>query len=139
MGITIDTSTEFGGRVSRRLQEDRVVWLTTVDPQGTPQPAPVWFLWTGTDLLIASQPERPKLRNVTANPRAAVNLNATRGGGDVVVLVGDAAVDRFTPEELAEYDAKYGDDMAGLGMTPEQFHADYSVPVRLTPTRLRGL
>lgn len=138
MAVTIDTTTEFGQRVARRLEEESVVWLTTVDSHDTPQPAPLWFLWTGTEVLLASQPSRPKLRNLAANPRAAINFNSTEGGGDIVVLVGDAVVGEFSPEERAAYDAKYGEDMHGLGMTPEDFHASYSVPIRLTPTRLRG-
>lgn len=138
MAVTIDTSTEFGRRVTRRLEEESVVWLTTVDPRGTPQPTPLWFLWTGTEVLLSSQPGRPKLRNLGANPRVAINLNSTEGGGDVVVLVGDAVVGELSPDERAAYDAKYGEGMRGLGMTPEDFHASYSVPIRFTPTRLRG-
>jgi hypothetical protein len=40
----IDTSTKFGQRVAQRLEEERVIWLTTVDGQGIPQPRPVWLL-----------------------------------------------------------------------------------------------
>ena len=40
-----DPGTEFGARVARRLHEDAIAWLTLTDQAGTPQPAPVWFLW----------------------------------------------------------------------------------------------
>ena len=43
-----DPSTEFGARVARRLDEEVVAWLTVVDGAGTPQPAPIWFLWDGS-------------------------------------------------------------------------------------------
>ena len=55
--MKIDTTTEFGQRVMRRLQEEVVVWLTTVDASDTPQPRPVWFLWEGETFLIYSQPD----------------------------------------------------------------------------------
>jgi len=42
----LDTSTEFGQRAERRLRDEKLAWLTTVDAKGTPQPIPVWFLWT---------------------------------------------------------------------------------------------
>ncbi|MFQ5612516.1 MAG: hypothetical protein ACE5H9_10325 [Anaerolineae bacterium] len=40
----IDLSTEFGLRVARRLREERIIWLTTLRADQTPQPSPVWFL-----------------------------------------------------------------------------------------------
>jgi hypothetical protein len=39
---------------------------------------------------------------------------------------------------LAAYNAKYADDITRLGMTTDQFHASYSVLVRITPGKLRG-
>ncbi|MEV0290628.1 TIGR03667 family PPOX class F420-dependent oxidoreductase [Kribbella sp. NPDC050820] len=138
--ITIDTSTGFGKRIARQLDDERVVWLTTVGKSGTPAPNPVWFLWHGDRLLIASQPNKAKLHNVAAHPQVALNFNATHTGGDVGVISGTAVVDDapITGDELAAYNNKYADDIAGLGMTNEQFHADYSVIIRITPEKLRG-
>ncbi|WP_157156113.1 TIGR03667 family PPOX class F420-dependent oxidoreductase [Diaminobutyricimonas sp. LJ205] len=142
--LAIDPSTEFGTRVQSRLAEEPVLWLTTVDRHGTPQPTPVWFLAveaaSGTEVLIASQPSTAKLRNVASRPRVALNLNATRSGGDVVVLTGAATHDEsgFTAEELGRYDAKYAGDIRELGMTSEQFHSDYSEVIRVRVEKLRG-
>lgn len=70
----------------------------------------------------------------------ALNFNATHSGGDVGVLSGTAVIDGtpLTGDELAAYNAKYADDIAGLGMTTDGFHADYSVVIRITPDKLRG-
>jgi PPOX class probable F420-dependent enzyme len=138
--FTIDTSTDFGKRIERQLGDERVVWLTTVGRSGTPAPTPVWFLWHDDEILISSEPNKAKLRNVTAHPQVAVNFNATHTGGDVGVISGTAVVDPepISGEALAAYNAKYADDIAGLGMTPDQFHASYSVLIRITPEKLRG-
>ena len=32
-----------------------MIWLTTVRPDGRPEPSPVWFLWDGETFLIYSQ------------------------------------------------------------------------------------
>jgi hypothetical protein len=42
--MEIDTSTEFGARATRHIDDDQIIWLTTVGPDGTPQPSPIWFL-----------------------------------------------------------------------------------------------
>jgi PPOX class probable F420-dependent enzyme len=138
--FSIDTSTAFGKRIARQLDDERIVWLTTVAASGTPAPTPVWFLWTDGELLISSEPDKAKLRNISAHPQVAVNFNATHSGGDVGVITGTATIEPHPlgGEELAAYNAKYAADIAGLGMTPDQFHAAYSVLIRITPAKLRG-
>ena len=138
--FTIDTSTGFGKRIERQLDDERVVWLTTVGRSGTPAPNPVWFLWRDNEILISSQPNKAKLHNIADHPQVTVNFNATHTGGDVGVISGTAVIDPapLSGDALAAYNAKYADDIAGLGMTPDQFHAAYSVLVRITPEKLRG-
>ena len=41
--LDLDTSTDFGARVERRLREATVIWLTTVGDNQTPHPSPVAF------------------------------------------------------------------------------------------------
>ncbi|QJW37145.1 TIGR03667 family PPOX class F420-dependent oxidoreductase [Cellulosimicrobium protaetiae] len=137
----IDTTTDLGARAAARLPVEQVLWLVTVDPHDAPQPTPVWFRWDGADeVVVKSQPRTAKLRNVRGNPRVAVHLNSTATGGDVVVLTGTAAIDDagLTPAERAAYDAKYDEGIRGLGTTPDGFHDDYSVTVRIRLERLRG-
>ncbi|MDQ6712638.1 MAG: pyridoxamine 5'-phosphate oxidase family protein, partial [Candidatus Dormibacteraeota bacterium] len=42
-----------------------------VRPDGIPIPSPVWFHWDGHSFLIYSQPDTPKLRDISSNPQAA--------------------------------------------------------------------
>ena len=138
--IDIDTSTEFGERVLRHLEEDTVVWLTTVGPELTPQPSPVWFLWDGETALIYIQPKTPKLRNIEQHPRVSLSFNSTPSGGDIVILTGDASIDTnaLPANAIPAYVEKYADGFAGIGMSADDFTAAYSVPVRVRPTALRG-
>ena len=53
----IDQTTPFGQRVARRLDEERIIWLTTVSATGVPHPRPVWFWWDGESFLIYSKPD----------------------------------------------------------------------------------
>ncbi|MFF0343241.1 TIGR03667 family PPOX class F420-dependent oxidoreductase [Kribbella sp. NPDC004875] len=138
--FSIDSSTGFGRRIARQLDDETVIWLTTVGRSGTPAPNPVWFLWHDNEILICSQPDTAKLHNIAARPRVALNFNATHTGGDVGVFSGTAVIDGtpISGAALAAYNTKYADDIAGLGMTTDEFHASYSVLVRITPDRLRG-
>ena len=78
MAFEIDTDTEFGQRVARRLESELIGWLTTVSPAGVPVPSPIWFLWDRESFLIYSQPDVPKLRNVAANPNVTLHLDQRR-------------------------------------------------------------
>ena len=138
--MDIDTSTEFGARAARHLEQDPIVWLTTVGPDGTPQPSPVWFHWDGETALMFSQPNTPKLRNIGQNSRVSLHFEGDGHGGDIVILTGEATVDESTPPAtgVPAYIEKYADGIQRIGMTPDGFAQAYSVPVRIRPTRLRG-
>jgi PPOX class probable F420-dependent enzyme len=138
--VKLDTTTEFGARVVRRLHDERIGWLVTVSADQTPQPIPVWFLWDGQALLIYSQPDTAKLRNIARNPRVALHLDGDGQGGDVVILTGEA---RLAPEappasQVPAYVEKYRQGMTRIGMTPESFARTYSIALKLTPSRVHG-
>src|SRR4051794_41821696 len=118
--FTIDTSTRFGKRIARQLDDERVVWLTTVAASGTPAPTPVWFLWRDDEILIGSEPGKAKLRNIAAHPQVSVNFNATHTGGDVGVITGTAVIQSAPPSggALPAYNAKDPRDTPGAGGTP---------------------
>jgi PPOX class probable F420-dependent enzyme len=132
--------TEFGVRAAQHLSDDVVAWLTLVDPSGTPQPAPVWFHWDGSSILVYSHGEAKRLAHLRANPKVALHFDSEGDGAHVVVLTGDAAVEEDAPpvHENPDYLAKYGGRITGGWGTAEHFASIYSVPVRIRPKRVRG-
>lgn len=136
----LDQTTEFGQRAARRLRDDLLGWLTTMDTAGTPQPIPVWFLWDGeSSILVYSRPDTAKLRNIDRNAQVSLHLDGNGKGGDIVVCLGAAHVSDDPPaDRVPEYVAKYRDFIERNSWTPESFAADYSVPLRITVTRIRG-
>ena len=136
----LDFTTEFGSRVRRQLESEHVIWLTTVGPDNTPQPRPVWFIYSGASILIYSEPETHKLRHIQRTQKVSVNFNTDSEGEEVAVLTGEARVDPSAPpaDENTEYLAKYLKGIADIGMTPAEFARDYSVALRVIPLRMRG-
>jgi PPOX class probable F420-dependent enzyme len=136
----VDFTTRFGRHVNRRLRQEQIIWLTTVDSQNRPQPRPVWFHWDGKTVLIFSEPGRAKLRHIGCNPRVALNFNTDEDGGDVAVLIGAARISKrpAEPGRVKSYLRKYGEGIASLDMTVEEFRAAYGVPILVTPESLRG-
>ena len=81
-----DVSTPFGQRVAKRLHEEPVIWLTTIDSKGTPQPAPVWFWWDDKqqNILIYSMANAKREAHLRTNPRVALNFD---GDNRVAIFV----------------------------------------------------
>jgi PPOX class probable F420-dependent enzyme len=137
-----DPSTPFGERVARRLRDERLIWLTTVDAKGMPQPTPVWFLWDGatSTILIYSRADAKRLAHIQQNPRVALNFDGNGSGGDIIVITGQAQVSSDDPpaDQLPTYVEKYRSFIARLYSTPAQFASVYSVALRIHPSTIRG-
>jgi len=137
-----DPSTPFGERVSRRLHEDRLIWFTTVDAKGTPQPTPVWFLWddANSTMLIYSRADARRLEHLQRNSRVALNFDGNGNGGDIIVITGEAQLSPSDPpaDRLPVYVDKYRAFIARRYDTPEKFAEIYSVALRILPTAIRG-
>lgn len=95
----------------------------------------------GDDVLIYSQPKAAKVTHIRQHPNVALHFNADQWGSDetVVVLTGSASLetDNSKGPLLPAYVKKYKEDMAELGMTPVQFAAIYSVPIRVKVADVR--
>jgi PPOX class probable F420-dependent enzyme len=136
----IDLTSRHGRRINRRLRQERIIWLTTVDVQNTPQPRPVWFHWDGKTILIFSEKDKAKLCHIARNPRVAVNFNTDEDGGAVAVLIGDGKIlhDRPEPNRVKAYIRKYTEDIEDLDMTVAEFSEAYAIPILITPQSMRG-
>jgi len=124
----------------QRLEKAVVIWLTTVSPEGQPQSSPVWFIVDGEELLVYSLSKAPRVRNIRANSRVALNLDTEEDGDRVTTMEGVARIDTSGPpaNEVPAYLAKYRARIAGYEWTPESFARDYPVRLLIRPTRLRG-
>src|SRR2546426_10382162 len=59
-------------KVKKFLEKPNFAVLATVRPKGRPQATPVWFLLDGEEILMDTSQGRVKLRNLEANPYAAI-------------------------------------------------------------------
>ena len=120
-------------RVLPMLADERVVWLSTVHPDGAPHLVPTWFWWDGEALLFWSKPGAVKVRNLRSNPR-------------LMLAVGDAAADFSVglieavarPVDVPVPDAffaKYADELAEGRLDRAAFAALYTQAMRVIPTR----
>ena len=136
-----DSKTKLERKAKSLIKNEYVIWLTTVDSDHTPQPRPVWFVWDDDTFLIFSQPKAHKVQHLKQNENVSLHFNTDETGDqDVIVYIGKAALNTNSSpaHKVPAYLRKYRRGIKELGMTLEQFSADYSVAIRVKPTSLRG-
>jgi PPOX class probable F420-dependent enzyme len=133
----LDLTQKKDAHIDERLRSNMIVWFTTVRADGRPHSVAVWFLWDGSQILIFSQSNKQKLRNLQHNPHVVLALDDTKNGGDAIVIEGKAELidNAEVNTTLPAYAEKYTPLLNEMGWSPESMAADYSQAIRVTPTK----
>ncbi|GAC1349534.1 MAG: pyridoxamine 5'-phosphate oxidase family protein [Ktedonobacteraceae bacterium] len=137
----LDLKNSKHAHIDERLRSDAIIWLTSVRSDGRPHSVAVWFLWDGSTFLIFSRPNNQKLRNIQHNANVVLALDDTKHGSDVIVIEGKAELLQETTANtmVPAYSEKYAPMIKQMRWSPESMAADYSQPIRVTPTKVVGL
>jgi len=127
-------------RVRRFLEEEPVIWLSTVRPDGTPHIVPIWFWWDGEAVLVFSKPDARKVRNMRENAAVMLAVGDPDEDFDVGMLEGQAELlDEPTAVVMpAEHLKKYADRLAAICLGAEDYAATYSQVIRIVPDHYLG-
>lgn len=141
MSFEFDPSNEVHARALARLGSEQVAWLGTTGRDGFPHAVPVWFLWRDDRALIMSEPHTAKVRNLRANDRVLLHLEAGHDGEQLTVLRGTATVSAepssaWLPRIAEEYTAKYDTWLQRLNLTTESMAQSYSALIEVVPHKL---
>jgi len=138
MTSLLDPTKERDRHIDQRLRTDGIIWLVSVRPDGRPHAVAVWFLWDGETFLIFSRPKNQKIYNIQQNTQVLLALDNTFEGSDPITIEGTASL--LAQGEVAAtfpaYVGKYGEEIKGIGTTPEGMAAVYSQPIRIVPSRV---
>jgi PPOX class probable F420-dependent enzyme len=83
------------------LGEPNLARLATIDPDGTPHLAPIWYLHDGGDLLMITNPTSRKVRNIRRDPRVTVCLDRATPPYAGVLVRGIAGLEIVTRQDFA--------------------------------------
>ncbi len=127
--------------IRTRLEDEPIAWLTTVASTGKPSTAPVWFyLEDDESITIYSRDPSIRVRNLADNPMVTLHLEGDGKGGAIVVLNGDAVIDKQMKGVASHpaYVAKYQRFLEKNGWTPEWFEKSYPAPITMTIRTIVG-
>jgi PPOX class probable F420-dependent enzyme len=134
------TASLAAARVRRFLEQEPVVWLSTVRPDGTPHIVPIWFWWDGDAVLVFSKPEAQKVRNMRVHPAVMLGVGDPEDDFDIGLLEGSAELLGLPTASVlpAAHLEKYAARMAEIGLSAEEYAATYSQVIRITPDHYLG-
>lgn len=139
--FVFDPSNDVHARSLARLGSEQIAWIGTTGRDGYPHAVPIWFLWRDGRALVFSEPNTAKVRNLRADPRVVLHLEAGDDHEQLTVLRGRADLSPTPTVEWldsvgGEYERKYRGGLAGLKLTLPDMAARYSVVIEITPLQL---
>jgi hypothetical protein len=92
-----------------------LVRLAYVATDGTPRVVPIGFTWNGTEVVMCTPTNAPKLASLRKNPAVALTIDTEVHPPHILLIRGEAVLDEVEgiPEEYLEASGSYR-------MTPEQ-------------------
>src|SRR3954464_6338420 len=98
--------------------------LAYVAEDGTPRVVPIAFTWNGTEVVMCTSTNAPKLAALRRNPAVALTIDTEVHPPTILLLRGEALLDEVDgiPEEYLQMSGSYE-------MTPEQ-RVDWEAEVR---------
>jgi hypothetical protein len=101
--------------ISRELLARDVVRLAYVAKDGTPRNVPIAFTWNGSEIVMCTTKNAPKLPALRENPTVALTIDTEVHPPKILLIRGRAELDVVDgiPEEYLQINGSYE-------MTPEQ-------------------
>jgi hypothetical protein len=124
--------------LSQELLARDITRLAYVARDGTPRNVPIAFTWNGSEIVMSTSKNAPKLHGLRANPMVALTIDTEVHPPKILFIRGQAELDyvdgipdeylqptstyEMTPEQRVEWEAEvrslYHDGMVRIVVTP---------------------
>ena len=139
----LDPTNPLDAKMRARLEQAEYAFLTTLRPDGRPHSVPICFWYETDSSLIFSLPDSVKVQNIRKNPNVCLAIESF-GFADYFSLVIEGQAELVDEPSnwlhYPAYDAKYAplsQRLFGSDHVPEDYAAQFSQAIRITPTRIR--
>ena len=101
--------------ISQEMLNRDLARLAYVAKDGTPRVVPIGFTWNGSEVVMCTPTNAPKLVSLRRNPAVALTIDTEEHPPNILLIRGEAVLDEVEgiPDEFFEASGTYK-------MTPEQ-------------------
>ncbi len=119
------------------LERPLIARLATIDVDDYPHNVPLWFMLDGASIVMVSERAARKVRNLRANPRAALTVGGDAGDGAGYMIKGDVSIEEDIDKAILRkltyrYEVKERADELLI-----EWANDDIIVLRLQPTAVR--
>lgn len=110
--------------------------LAYIWTDGTPRVVPIWFHWTGRELVLGTPPKAPKLKAIEKNPRVALTIDGNDFPHKVLQIRGKARleiVEGIVPEYALAAERYFGKERGQAWLTQLRGMVPSMVRIGITP------
>ena len=110
-----DVAEVLGKPISQDLLHRDIARLAYVAKDGTPRAVPIAFTWNGSEVVMCTTTNAPKLPSLRRNPAVALTIDTEVHPPTILLIRGEAVLDEVEgiPDEYLQMNGTYE-------MTPEQ-------------------
>jgi hypothetical protein len=127
-----DVAEILGKPISQELLNRDIARLAYVAKDGSPRVVPIAITWNGSEVVMCTSTNAPKLASLRRNPAVALTIDTEVHPPNILLIRGEAVLDEVEgiPDEYLQMNGSYE-------MTPEQ-RAGFETEVRsLYPSMVR--
>jgi hypothetical protein len=91
----------------------RVAYIAS---DGSPRVVPIWFHWTGSEVVLGTPPNAPKVKSLRKNPKVAVTIDDNQFPHKVLLIRGTAHLEDVAgvvPEYALAAERYFGKEQGG--------------------------
>jgi Pyridoxamine 5'-phosphate oxidase len=110
--------------------------LAYIWTDGTPRVVPIWFHWTGHELVLGTPPKAPKLKALARNPKVSLTIDNDAFPHKVLLIRGSARlepVEGIVPEYALAAERYFGKERGQAWLTQLRGMVPSMVRIAITP------
>ena len=122
--------------LSRELLDRPFTRLAYVAKDGTPRVIPIAFVWNGTEVVVVSPTNAPKLESLRSNPAVALTIDTEEFPPRILLIRGQAELDVVDgiPDEYTQANAVPPEQYDEWEKEIRSIYTDGMVRIVITPT-----
>ena len=122
--------------LSKELLNRPIARLSYVAKDGTPRVIPIAFVWNGTEVVVVSPTNAPKLASLRANRAVALSIDIEDFPPKILLIRGQAELDHVDgiPDEYTQANAVPPDKYDAWEKEIRSIYTDGMVRIVITPT-----
>lgn len=126
-------------QIDAYLDQPRIADLATLNADGSPHVAPVWFRYDGEVVKVFSQTTAVKVRNIRRDGRVALSVAAQEAPYGYVIVNGSATISSDgIPDEVRAMAIHYKGEAEGEAYIQEALREMTFCLITIAPTKIIG-